>query len=582
MKLKFLLLVFIIQVSLCFSQADRTKTFTQVVNLNPGDKNGFIGTVTMVYAFGNCYGDAIMAFGYKDLKLTKVKYNNKTYTANSLDIPNFDKYKMSLTKVDAAFRFNYAPVTTKTLSYVLDKYDLGCFGETVTIASKNTEYTKNLDKFSVTFENAEYGMNMLLSSKIEAFEKKKLNTKKYNSLMFTAGNTADLYDKLQILKKALQIVPNAREKTITKISIKNLKEKIATKEKEAKEKIKKENQSSAKGIVLTSTSTKKNTSKVSAVTSSSKAKTSYNYTPPTSYNVSKTMARNNTFYQQSFSQIDKAADQLSSLFSSMIDRKQKQREARARAIALKNQRIEDEKKRKQYFYNQADRYIKEMQDIVNKRKAFFIEKQNNPTYNLNGASFEPIYIIYAYTKKGYDRYYDYARYPDMKIKLNMEQATVYFSPVMAVFPFSDGSYPYYEDIKRNIVNNHITIDQSNYDITFLNAETSVDKIINSLTKTMNTVVYKHEFSSAVPSKNNNIIFLNDKIVDSNHVDYWTGKAIKRKETKKIDYFKTKKTTKKSKIDYFKTKDSIPKKKIDYWGSGSKKTDSTKIKNSSLY
>ena len=116
MKLKFLLLVFIIQVSLCFSQADRTKTFTQVVNLNPGDKNGFIGTVTMVYAFGNCYGDAIMAFGYKDLKLTKVKYNNKTYTANSLNIPNFDKYKMSLTKVDAAFRFNYAPVTTKTLS----------------------------------------------------------------------------------------------------------------------------------------------------------------------------------------------------------------------------------------------------------------------------------------------------------------------------------------------------------------------------------------------------------------------------------------------------------------------------------
>ncbi|MBJ6366474.1 hypothetical protein [Snuella sedimenti] len=577
MKIKHLLLSCILYANISFSQANRTETYTQVVNLNPESKNGFLGTVTMVYAFGNCYGDAIMAFGYKDLNITKVKYNGKTYTPNDLGISDFNKYKMSLTRVDADFRFNYAPVTSKVLSYVLDKYDLGCFGETVTIASKNTEYNKNLDKFSVSFKNAEYGMSMLLSSKIEAFEKKKLDAKKYTNLMFNAGNTENLEDKLQILKKALKLAPNTREKTITEISIKNLKEKISKKEKEAEDKIKKENQSSSKGIVLTSTSTKKSTSKVSAVTSNSKAKTSYNYSPSASYNVSNIMSRNNALYQQSFSQIDQAADQLKSLFSTMIDRKQKQREARERAIALREQRIENEKKREQDFYRQADRYIKEVQDIVNKRKEFFIKKQNKSTYNLDGSSFEPIYIIYAYTKKGYDRYYDYAKYPEMDIKLNMEQATVYFSPVMAVFPFSNGTYPYFEDIKQNIINNHITLDQSKYEITFLNAETTVDKMVNSLTQHMSNVVYNHKFSSAIPSNNNNIIFLNDKIVDSNHTDYWTGEVAERKETKKIDYFNTKETTKKSKVDYFKSEESKPKKKIDYWGNTTKKTDSTKTK-----
>ena len=67
MKKTFLLLLIIFQSTLIFSQIDRTQTYTQEVKLNPGNKNGFFGTVTMVYAFGNCYGDAIMAYGYKDL-----------------------------------------------------------------------------------------------------------------------------------------------------------------------------------------------------------------------------------------------------------------------------------------------------------------------------------------------------------------------------------------------------------------------------------------------------------------------------------------------------------------------------------
>ncbi len=573
MKIKYLFLFFLFYVNLCFSQLDRTETYTQVVKLNPGDKNGFLGTVTMVYAFGNCFGDAIMAYGYKDLKISEVKYNGNTYTPRDLGLPNFNDYKMSLTKVEANFRFNYNHVTTKVLSYVLDKYDIGCYGETVTIASKNAEYNKNLDKFSASFKNAEYGMSMLLSSKIEAFEKKKIDTKKYTNLMFKAGNTDDLEEKIKIIQQALKLAPNAREKTATEIHLENLKTTLSKKKKEAE--VKKENQSSSKGIVLTSTSTKKTTSKVSAVKSSRTPNSTYSYTPSTTYNVANIMSQNNAMYQKSFSEIDRAGNQIKSLIGSIMDRKQKEREARERAIALREQRIEDEENRKKSFYRQANKFINEIEVIVNKRKEFF-EKQNKPTYNLDGSSFEPIYIIYAYTKNGYDGYSSYADYPEMNIKLHNEYATVYFSPVMAVFPFSNGTYPYFEDIKHNILNNYVALDKSQYSITFLNAETTVDKIISSLTNNMNNVVYRHEFSSAIPSKNNNIIFLNDKIVESNNKDYWTGGAVSTNETQKVDYFKSNDSVKKAKTDYFKKSEPKSKKKVNYWGNN-KKVDSTKTK-----
>ena len=53
------------------------------------------------------------------------------------------------------------------------------------------------------------------------------------------------------------------------------------------------------------------------------------------------MSRNNNIYRQNFSGIDKAADQLNDLIGSMMDRKQRQREAQERANALKEERIEN-------------------------------------------------------------------------------------------------------------------------------------------------------------------------------------------------------------------------------------------------
>ena len=582
MKAKHLVILLLFCTNYSFSQNDRTETRTQVVNLNPGDKNGFLGTVTMVYAFGNCFGDAIMAYGYKDLNITSVEYNGKVYSAKQLGLSNFDEYKIALSRVEAAFSFYYTPVTDKVLTNVLDKYDLGCFGESVTIASKNTEYNKKLNNFSVSFKNAEYSMSLLLSSKIDAFEKKKLETVEYNNLMFEVGKTDNLEDKLQLLKRAVKLAPDSKSKTVTEIHIRNLEEQIAVQNKEADEKSKKEQQSSSIGIVLTSSSSgsaqKTTAPKVSSISSNSKTITSYSHTPTGYNNVSDIMSINNALYRQNFSGIDKAAEHLNSLIGSMMDRKRQQYEARERALAEKRQRIEDEEKREENYYNLADRYIKEMQDIGRKRAKFFTQKQSKPTFNLDGSTFEPIYIIYAYTKKGYDRYYDYAQYPNkMNIKQVIEQASVMFSPVMAVFPFSNGTYPYFEDIKRNILYNYVSIDQSQYDIIFLEAETSVDKIISSLTTNMNNAVYNHEFASAIPSNNDNIIFLNDKIVDSNAKDYWTGGIVEKRATESIDYFQSQDSTQKTKVDYFKSDKTNPTKKLDYWGDTKSKVDSTKAK-----
>ncbi len=49
-----------------------------------------LGNVTMVYAFTNCFGDALMAFGYKSVNFTAVKYKGKEYTADQLGLSSLE------------------------------------------------------------------------------------------------------------------------------------------------------------------------------------------------------------------------------------------------------------------------------------------------------------------------------------------------------------------------------------------------------------------------------------------------------------------------------------------------------------
>ncbi|MFC4721003.1 hypothetical protein ACFO5O_01615 [Geojedonia litorea] len=580
------------------SQADRSQTYNTTVPILPGDGNGFVGTVTMVYAFGNCFGDTVMAYGYKDLQLKEVKYKGQTYTPSALGLDNFNDPKLytSLTRVDLSCSFNHITFNQKTLTYILDDYDLGCFGQTVTIASGNPEYNKNLGALGANFDKARFGMSITLADKIEALLKKDREAKEYRDIMVQVGNTTDLKEKLRLLKRAKKLASTTFDKLAVDNSIKQTEDAIENTKQEAKNSSKKS--SSSSGLVLTSTSSKSKSttkvpSKVSTVSSQSNS-TSYSnsqYNAP-SYNIQQSMYTNNKLYNNSFNEIDKAFSQLSDAIGSIMERKRKEREARERSRLLKEQRIKQEAQRKNNFYRRADKSIKEIKEIVNKRKQFFIAN-NAPTYTIDGSAFEPIYIIYAYTQKGYANYSDYASYPDIwNIGLKKEHATVYYSPVMAIFPFSNGTYPYFDDIKRNILNNHLTIDPNQYDIVFLDAQPSVDKIIKSLKESMSNAIYNHAFSSAVPSKEENIKFLNDKIIAATSSNYWGASNTVKGKKERIDYFGSSNTKKKT-IDYFKPKDttttktqqeyfkaSQPKSKAkkDYWVKPNTKQDSTKSKN----
>lgn len=561
-----------------FSQIDKTKTYTQTVNLDPGNKNGLIGTVTMVYSFGNCFGSAIMAYGYKDIRITKVKYNGKTYTASDLEMSsNFDDYKASLTSILAEFTFNYQSVSSKKLTYLLDDYDLGCFGQTHTISNSQT-HTKALNSLGVSFSKAYCSFSYEIGDKIRAFEKRKVDNLKYRDLMVEASNENDLEEKLAILKRSKKYVHGIRDKTILDIQIKNLTTKITDKKKEEAHKKEKAAKGHS-GIVLTSTSTKKSTPtksiSASKVTSSS-SNSNYSYVP-SSYDINQTISNSNYTYRQNFSQLDKAADQLSSLISSLASKKRLQREAAERRRAERQRKIELEEEREKDFYKQAERYRKKVKDIIATRQSYFKQGDAVTTYAIDGSNFKPIYFFYAYTKKGYDSYSENVRYSSSSMDFNIkEKVYLNFSQVMAIFPYSNGSYPYFDDIKRKIISEHFPHNPNDYDLRFFKTESTVEGVVKSLTTEMNNAIYYNEFYSATPSQKREILFLNNKIEASNSKDYWSGETVSTNKKSSVNYFKSDIQTKPKKVDYFKTNKNKTSKKTNYWDAKSK-PDSLKTK-----
>lgn len=275
----------------------------------------------------------------------------------------------------------------------------------------------------------------------------------------------------------------------------------------------------------------------------------------------KIQAKSNARYQKKAAEVKMYTDLAVGLVNYFSQRAAENR----RSAALARERVREEKARKRSFEREASKYRYEIKkNIKNRNKLFTTNTQQETTYNLDGTDFNPIFIYYAYTKKGYDYYYENVKYPNsMEFKMQ-ETARVYFSPVFGVFPNSNGTYPFLSDIKKQIINEHFPYSESHYDIRFFKRETSVDWVINSLKKNLNKTVNEYGFTNAKPSSKNSIVFLNNKMTANNSKDYWTGKKVKKKVTKDVDYFKSEKKT--------------AKKKVDYWGASKiKKSKTTKKK-----
>ena len=81
-----LILILLTSISIYSQTPSKSKT----INLNPKG-NGFLGQVTIEYAFLDCFGETTMTFGYRKLILTGVVLNNKEYSLTAITAP--DQFK---------------------------------------------------------------------------------------------------------------------------------------------------------------------------------------------------------------------------------------------------------------------------------------------------------------------------------------------------------------------------------------------------------------------------------------------------------------------------------------------------------
>lgn len=247
---------------------------------------------------------------------------------------------------------------------------------------------------------------------------------------------------------------------------------------------------------------------------------------------------------------------ISNAVTGIVNYFEEQRQQRLAYEEVERRKEAQEERRKEIFSNQANQYRNELNKIIDARKSFLNQSKLKSTLEEDGTGFKPLFIYFAYAEKDYDYYYENVVYPstlDFRINQNID---VQFSSVFGFFPYSNGQYPFINDIRQKILDEYFSNKINNYDVVFFQWENSVESVVASLKTNMNKAVNENYFSNSIPSNENNIIFLNSKISRSDSKDYWTGKKIRQKTKDKIDYFDKVKSTK----DTTKTK----KKKTNYW------------------
>lgn len=292
---------------------------------------------------------------------------------------------------------------------------------------------------------------------------------------------------------------------------------------------------------------------------------------PTTPEIEAQKARSQAQYARRMEQIQYATQALTAI-ANVIEQNRQARLAYEREQRMKEQMEEE---RKNQFYYQANQYRKQYKSIIKARQDYLNQPKLKSTLNEDGAGFKPLFIYFAYIPKDYDYYYENVNYPNtMKFKIN-EDTKIQFSQVFAFFPYSNGQYPFIEDIKNKILTEYFGNKAGNYHAVFFGWEKSVKAITSSLKKNMDLAVSTYFFGSASPPQTNQITFLNDKVNQSESKDYWTGEKVKKKSNEKIDYFNQGKPKSKSKKDYWNTskkekteknttKTKSKKKKVNYW------------------
>ncbi|GAB1309674.1 hypothetical protein KH5_23570 [Urechidicola sp. KH5] len=134
------------------------------------------------------------------------------------------------------------------------------------------------------------------------------------------------------------------------------------------------------------------------------------------------------------------------------------------------QKEEMEEQRKIQFNNQARQFRKQYNEVISSRQSFLDQVKLKSTLGEDGTVFKPLYIYFAYVPKDYDYYYERVNYPNiLKFEIN-ENTQVQFSQVFAFFPYSNGQYPFIEDIKKQIIREHFGRKANDYETVFFNGK----------------------------------------------------------------------------------------------------------------
>lgn len=619
----FILLMTLIFQNEVYAQISQSRTYTQTVYFSPNG-NGFKGDVTFVYAFADCYG-AAMAYGYKDLNLDYVIYNGEPFTPQDLELTSFNSYFLGMPSVEVTYRFNGAFIKKSNLSYVQSSYDIGCYGQTNQISTKNIEHTNNLNWLGADFDNVNTSMNGTLGDKIRGLlaqrEKEKAYSKKlYEFNSIRATNAEQINKKIALLQEMSVLTKDSK-------NLDNIKKWNA----DLLNQLENLKKSSTDQIVLQSTNNSStsnsnnssNNSSSSAHNTTTTNKTAqdfrseannmvvqYQYQqdyknyllkraneienqPKRGMTVTGGMdgsGSNNTYLnsinQQKYTYSQKYQNQMATIdaVSSAVNTLGNyfyQRAAEKQRYEEQQQRIKEQKEeRDRLFDNEVNRVRSQYRSFVNERSRLFAKRANKTnTFELDGSSFEPIFLYFAYTDKDYTYVKETINKPySMDFKVN-EECIVTFSNLIAVFPMSNGQYPYLDDIHKQIKAKYPHLFSGKYEIKIFPYLRGIETAINALTQDMESSITKHNFAGVKMLEGEQILFLNDQIDASQSIDYWTGEQVKQTKTKKVDYFDTEKQPTKTnkKIDYWETdkknepvkttepkKETKPKKEINYW------------------
>lgn len=178
-----------------------------------------------------------------------------------------------------------------------------------------------------------------------------------------------------------------------------------------------------------------------------------------------------------------------------------------------------EKERQKQFRDDLEMLRNGAKQIIDARRDYMKSDSISPLYSERSEDLKPVFIYFAFVKKGYDHYEEEVKYPQtLRIRID-EKAEVNFSAVYGIFPFSNGDFPFLREVQNEILETTLGDEQDLYEVKFFQWQTSLSGIVEKLSDDMKSAVYEHSFFKAMPPSSNEIIFVNDK-PGSTIINYW--------------------------------------------------------------